>query len=101
MYEFWIEADNFFNIFSVNGRERDKYTESETSGQITRKRDCPTESGTVGMHAYLCANDSPTHSTLIQHSTNMVDEMLDTFEYIIKYSQKLSYNHKRKMTIFE
>ena len=34
LYEFWIEADNFFNIFSLSGRERDKYTERGTAGQI-------------------------------------------------------------------
>ena len=50
MYEFWIETDKFFNIFSLYGRERDKYTESGTAGQIIRKRDCPAESGTVGMY---------------------------------------------------
>ena len=62
MYEFWIEADNYFNIFSLYGRERDKYTESGTAGQrdkytesgtagqIIRKRDCPAVRGTVGMY---------------------------------------------------
>ena len=50
MYEFWIDADHFFNIFSLYGRERDKYTENGTAEQIVRKRDCPAESGTVGMY---------------------------------------------------
>ena len=45
-YSTWIDADNFFNIFWLYGRERDK-----TAGQIVRKRDCPAESGTVGMYA--------------------------------------------------
>ena len=53
LYEFWIEADNIFNIFSLYGRERDKYTESGTAGQIVRKRDCPAKSGTVGMYGNL------------------------------------------------
>ena len=38
-YSTWIEADHFFNVFSLYGRERDKYTESGTAGQIVRKRD--------------------------------------------------------------
>ena len=43
LYEFWIEAVNFFNIFSLYGRERDRYTESGTNrpkaGLSHRKRD--------------------------------------------------------------
>ena len=42
-----LPLNHIFNIFSLNGRERDKYTESGTAGQIVRKRDCPAESGTV------------------------------------------------------
>ena len=53
LYVFWIEADKFVDIFSLYGRERDKYTESGTAGQIVRKRDCPAESGTVGMYEYI------------------------------------------------
>ena len=52
-YSTWIEADHIFNIFSLHGHERDKYTESRRVGQIDPKHDCPAESGTVGMYAYI------------------------------------------------
>ena len=55
LYEFWIEADNVFNIFSLYGRERDKYTES--AGQPDKS----SESGTVGWN--VCLTDLTPLST--------------------------------------
>ena len=47
---FWVVYGTFTGLY---GLVRDKYTESGTAGQIVRKRDCPAESGTVGMYADL------------------------------------------------